>query len=73
MHNHHEHHHEISSHEELLALLKYMVSHNESHTVELEKLATKIENDDELQNAIEAYKQGNMHLQNALKELEGEE
>lgn len=71
MHEHH--HHEITSAEEQLALLKYMVSHNKSHTVELQKLAQKIEGSEELQKAIEAYEEGNAHLENVLKSLEEEQ
>lgn len=73
MHEHHHHNHEITSKEEQLALLKYMVSHNKSHTVELEKLAQKIGENEELINAIQAYEKGNEHLENVLKSLEGEE
>lgn len=67
----HNHHHEISSHDELLALLKYMVSHNKSHTVELEKLSSKLNNEN-LASAIEAYSKGNEYLEKALTELEEE-
>lgn len=73
MHEHHHHNHEISSKEEQLALLKYMVSHNKSHTVELEKLAQKIGENEELTNAIKAYEKGNEHLENVLKSLEENE
>lgn len=69
----HEHHHEITTNEEQLALLRYMVSHNKSHTAELEKLAQKIGDSDELQKAIKAYEEGNLHLEKVLKMLEEEQ
>lgn len=69
MHEHH-HHHEITSAEEQLALIKYMVSHNKSHTVELQKLADKFGENEELSKAIQAYEKGNEHLENVLKALE---
>lgn len=73
----HTHHHNLTSKEESIALLKYMASHNASHTKELEKVAKMQEDNDEvnvlLNEAIESYEKGNALLCDALKKLGVEE
>ena len=67
MHNHNDV--EISSHEELVALVKYMLSHNISHTNELEQLASKLDNNENIHKAIESYNNGNDYLAKLLEEI----
>ena len=75
-HNHgHIHNHEISKDDELLALLKYMVSHNKTHTNELLELSEQLNTDKSSEaynlvcKAIEEYEKGNGLLENALNLL----
>lgn len=73
---HHHSHGNISSKEELIAMLKYMVNHNESHANELEKINHTVNHlgnknaFDEIEKAIAEYNNGNQHLANALKMIE---
>ncbi len=78
MHMHHEHHtHDngVAPMEELVALMKYMVSHNAEHTHELEHLALDIKDagNEEVYNkvmsAVENYHKGNDILADALSKL----
>ncbi len=72
----HNHNHEVSQDDELLALLNYMVGHNESHTSELSELAKQLDTDENaeaynlVRKAIDEYKKGNELLKNALKQSE---
>ena len=71
----HNHNHEVSQDDELLALRKYMVGHNESHTSELSELAKQLDTDKSSEaynlvcKAIEEYEKGNGLLENALNLL----
>ncbi len=71
-HHNHIHNHEITESDELVALLNYMVSHNEAHTSELTELAKHLDTEENSQayalvlQAIEEYKSGNELLQTAL-------
>lgn len=76
MHNH-THSHDYSNRDEALALIKYMASHNESHTKELCSLCEEIKKIDEgaselVMSAINEYNKGNELLNKALDMLEGE-
>ena len=68
----HIHHHEVNEGDEILALLRYMAGHNESHTEELYSLAKQLNtNENEkayklVLQAIENYKKGNAYLESAL-------
>lgn len=42
-HEHHDHPHDHTSMEELIALMKYMVAHNEAHAQELAELADRLD------------------------------
>ena len=73
-HNHEHHHHdpshaEVTSKEETLALLAYMVSHNKHHAEELANLSAGVEGEAaaELQKAITLFNEGNVALEAALK------
>lgn len=79
-HEHHEHDHkhehqhehahaEVTSREETLALLSYMVSHNKHHAEELANLAPGVEGEAALalQKAIAFFQAGNQELETALK------
>ena len=77
-HEHHEHHeHTSSTHhspEETLALLGYMLGHNEHHTTELLELSEQTTGEASalLREAVEQYKEGNRRLAAALALLKGE-
>lgn len=73
----HEHAHghetvQAGSPEETLALLDYMLSHNEHHTEELHELAHQVPADAAqlLHGAVSDYEQGNAKLAEALKLLQ---
>lgn len=73
----HEHEHvSAKPMEELLALMKYMVGHNEAHTRELEELAHEVEHSgkgeahDEIMEAVHLFAQGNQALRGALEKME---
>lgn len=60
--------------EELIALITYMIKHNESHNKELNDLAISLKELDskayeKVGNAIEKFEEGNDYLSLALKEL----
>lgn len=70
----HNHNHDVNDREELLALIKYMASHNESHTRELSSLLDKMDfasadARDILANAIEHYNSGNDMMNKAIELL----
>ncbi len=61
--------------QELIALINYMINHNEHHNEELEELASSLKGLNEgayadVEKAIGMFKQGNLVLGEALKELD---
>lgn len=65
---------ETNNKEELVALIDYLIKHNEHHNKELEDLANSLKdvnNDAYLKviDAINSFKEGNKNLSFALKEL----
>ncbi len=65
---------ENNNKEELVALIKYLINHNEHHNQELEELATSLKNVDndaylKVKDAIEHFKKGNSVLGSALNSL----
>lgn len=59
---------------ELLALIDYLIKHNKHHNDELVELNASIKECDaiayqEVSKALECFSRGNIHLENALKEL----
>ena len=79
MHHHddHGHSHGVQSFEELMAMFKYMLHHNEHHTLELHEMAHNLEHLGykeavaELIEAEAAYSEGNKKLASALEKIEG--
>ena len=79
MHEHHHHDHEhndnITPKEEMIALMRYMVGHNESHTKELADLAVKLleagnkEAYDETMLAVHDFESGNEKLKKILEKM----
>lgn len=77
----HEHHHDhpyagdADVREELIALMKYMVGHNDAHTRELADLAERVhgigqhEAYDAILAAVKEFEKGNALLSEALKEI----
>lgn len=60
--------------EELVALITYLIKHNESHSKELEELASSLKEIDEeaykkVNEAVLSYKEGNKHLEEALSKI----
>lgn len=76
-HHHHDHPHagDASVREELIALMKYMVGHNDAHTRELAELAERVhglgQHDayDHILAAVKEFEKGNALLSDALKEI----
>ncbi len=70
--SHHHHHDQAHSAEEALALLKYMIDHNEHHIEELKELSPAFEEtvQDTISKAVDILAQGNDKLREALKEAE---
>ena len=76
----HEHHHDHASGaapmEELVAMLRYMVGHNDAHIRELAELAGQLdtagghEQYEQVMRAVEEYQQANARLQGVLEKLE---
>lgn len=65
---------ENNNKEELVALIKYLINHNEHHNQELEELATSLKDVDndaylKVKDAIEYFKKGNSVLGSALNSL----
>ena len=71
----HEHTHEHHSPEETIALLGYMVTHNQHHAEELHELAHSVEGEAAqlLHEAVVDLTVGNEKLAEALRILKGEE
>lgn len=77
----HEHHHDhphagdANVREELIALMKYMVGHNDAHNRELSELAERVhgigQHDayDRILLAVKEFEKGNELLSEALKEI----
>lgn len=74
--HHHHHNKENSTKEEALALLAYMVAHNEHHAQELSELAVSMMNlelseaAEEIESAVSDFKEGNLKLRSALTLLQ---
>ena len=73
----HEHHHEhtsVSSPEELVAMLTYMLAHNRHHAEELHDLAHQTDGQaaELLHAAVQEFNAGNDKLEQALAILKGE-
>ncbi len=72
-HDHHDHSH--TSMEELLALMKFMVAHNDAHAQELAELADKLKESGKerayrhLMDAVSSFDMANAQLSAVLKEL----
>lgn len=77
-HHHHHHDHEATSasREEAVALLGYMVAHNEHHAEELTELAENMRSlgledvADEIEGSVADFKEGNMKLRAAFALLQ---
>lgn len=71
----HGHTHEVHSPEETVALLTYMVGHNQHHAEELHELAHSVEGEAQqlLHEAVVELTLGNEKLAEALRILKGEE
>lgn len=73
-HNHSEHHHDASSAEEAMILLRYMYNHNKEHTAELLNI-TELFNDEKIslliKSAAEYYEKGNELLSEAIEKAGG--
>lgn len=79
--HHHEHTHsadagphahtEADSHEQTLAVLRYMLDHNIHHAAELKELAGQLtgEAKHQMLHAVESFEHANEYLAGALKEL----
>ena len=70
----HGHTHEVHSPEETVALLTYMVGHNQHHAEELHELAHSVEGEAQqlLHEAVVELTQGNKKLAEALRILKEE-
>ena len=73
-HHHHDHHdhHGVPSAEEALALLKYMIDHNEHHNEELLELSKAFPEavQETIKDAVAVMSQGCEKLREALKQAE---
>ena len=75
----HSHHHDATPMEELLALMKYMVTHNDAHAQELAELADQLKQAgrgrayQKLMDAVASFDMANAQLDAVLKELTEEE
>ena len=75
----HSHHHDATPMEELLALMKYMVTHNDAHAQELAELADQLKQAgrgrayQKLMDAVASFDMANAQLDSVLKELTEEE
>ncbi len=66
---------EVAKKEELVALIDYLVKHNEHHNEELKDLANSLKDFNveaytKVLEAIQSYKEGNEKLLLALKEMQ---
>lgn len=74
-HHHHDHSHECTPMEELLALMKYMVNHNDAHAQELAELADQIHQTGntraykKIMDAVAGFDMANAQLSAVLEEL----
>ncbi len=77
-HPHHEHHAhapEATPMEELMAMMRYMVQHNQAHAQELAQLAKQLDDAgnhaayEEVMRAVADFDQGNARLSDVLKTL----
>lgn len=79
---HGEHHHSgdmaMEKHEgkeKRIALLTYMLQHNQHHTAELEEMVLTMKKEnyneaaDEIQKSVNEFRNGNKHLELALKKM----
>lgn len=72
----HEHAHTDTPREELIALMRYMVGHNVSHTNELKELAHKLSHTGDSEacakvlDAVRDYETGNQKLAESLEQLQ---
>ncbi len=65
----HDHHHPVaSSHEEAVALLRYMLDHNQHHADELHELAHCFEDEiaDLVHDAVDRLQESNTYIEQAL-------
>lgn len=75
-HHHHDHDVTSASREEAVALLGYMVAHNEHHTEELSELAENmrslglVDAAEEIEGSVADFKEGNMKLHAAFALLQ---
>jgi hypothetical protein len=76
MHDHHEHSHSAQTKDETLAMLKYMLHHNEHHAEEMHDLGHNLEHlgfneaAGKVFESVAEYKKGNEILAAALAALE---
>ena len=74
-HSHHSHNHEAAPLDEMLALMKFMVSHNDAHAQELAELAASLKDAGKdrayrtIMNAVSDFDMANAQLDAVLKEL----
>ena len=72
----HDHSHPDTPREELIALMRYMVGHNVSHTNELKELAHKLSHTGDSEacakvlDAVRDYETGNQKLAESLEQLQ---
>lgn len=72
----HDHSHISAPRDELIALMRYMVGHNVSHTNELKELAHKLANTGDSEacaqilDAVQNYETGNQKLAASLDQLQ---
>ena len=72
----HDHSHTSAPRDELIALMRYMVGHNVSHTNELKELAHKLANTGDsaacaqILDAVQNYETGNQKLAASLEQLQ---
>lgn len=74
MHEHNHSHNTVSSPEETLALLNYMLGHNRHHAEELHELAHNLTDSEAtlLHEAVEDFNRGNEKLARVLAMMKGE-
>ena len=68
----HDHSHTAAPRDELIALMRYMVGHNVSHTNELKELAHKLDSEAcaQILDAVQDYETGNQKLAASLDQLQ---
>ena len=71
-HSHGHSHPVASSHEEAVALLRYMLDHNQHHAIELHELAHCFEDEiaDFVHDAVDRLQESNSHIEQALSLLD---